>query len=43
MLPRQLDRRPAVGSLGYDLEAVPLEQGTHALSEHDVIVGQHYS
>src|SRR6266571_3458963 len=43
MLPRQLDRRPAIGSLGYDLEAVPLEQGTHALSEHDVIVGQHYA
>jgi hypothetical protein len=31
MLPRQLHRRPAVGRLAYDLEAVPLEQGTHAL------------
>ena len=42
MLPRQLDCRPAVRRLGRYLETVPLEQGAHALSQHDVIVGQHY-
>src|SRR5207247_2128874 len=36
-------RGPAVGRRGYHFEGVPLEQGTHALSQHDVIVGQHYS
>jgi len=32
MLPRQFDRRPAVGRLGHHVEAVPFEQGAHALS-----------
>jgi len=43
VLARYFDRGPAVRRLAHHLQAVPLEQGAHALTQHDMIVGQYYA